>query len=43
VLDNGARIEAEGVVDDLNVTMTWLRYPGRVCGIASAETVSFQA
>jgi nicotinamidase-related amidase len=42
VLDNGARIEAEGVVDDLNVTMTWLRYPGRVSGIASAETVSFR-
>ncbi len=41
VLENGARIEAEGVVEDLNATMTWLRYPGRVSGIASAETVSF--
>jgi len=34
-------IEAAGVVDDLNVVMTWLRYPGRSNGTATAEEVDF--
>jgi nicotinamidase-related amidase len=40
-LDNGARIEAETVVDELNIAMTWLSYPGRTNGIATAEQVDF--
>jgi len=40
-LDNGARIEAATVVDELNIAMTWLSYPGRTNGIATAEQVDF--
>ena len=40
-LDNGKRIEAAGVVDELNVAMTWLSYPGRKNGTAKAEEVDF--
>ena len=40
-LDNGARIEAASVIDELNVAMTWLSYPGRASGIVSAEEVAF--
>ena len=29
VMDDGARIDAETVVRELNTAMTWLRYPGR--------------
>lgn len=42
-LDNGARIEAESVVNDLNVAMKWLSYPGRTNGTATAEEVEFAA
>lgn len=40
-LDNGAVIEAARVIDDLNIAMRWLEYPGRVNGTATAEAVDF--
>ena len=40
-LDNGTRIEAATVVDELNIAMTWLSYPGRRNGTATAEQVDF--
>lgn len=40
-LANGAKIEASSVIDDLNIAMSWVRYPGRTNGTASAEEVDF--
>jgi len=40
-LDNGTKIEAESVINDLNIAMTWLSYPGRTNGAATAESVDF--
>ena len=40
-LDNGTRIEAASVVDELNIAMTWLSYPGRSNGTTTAEEVDF--
>jgi nicotinamidase-related amidase len=40
-LDNGVKIEAANVVHELNIAMTWLRYPGRANGTATAEEVDF--
>ena len=40
-LDNGVNIEAANVVHELNIAMTWLRYPGRANGTATAEGVDF--
>ena len=40
-LDNGVRIEASNVIDELNVVMTWLSYPGRTNGTATAEEIDF--
>ena len=40
---NGLRIEATGIIDDLNLTMTWLNYPGRKSKTATAEGVDFGA
>ncbi len=42
-LENGARIEAANVIHELNIAMTWLRYPGRTSGTATAEEVDFAA
>ena len=42
-LENGARIEAASVIQELNIAMTWLSYPGRSNGTASAETATFAA
>ena len=42
-LGNGSKVEASGMVTDLNVTMKWLSYPGRRNGSASAEEVVFGA
>jgi nicotinamidase-related amidase len=42
-LDDGFVIEAESVVRELNVVMTWLSYPGRKCYTATADEVKFQA
>lgn len=40
-LDNGASIEAETVIHELNIAMTWVSYPGRTNGTATAEGVDF--
>jgi hypothetical protein len=40
-LDNGKKIEASDVIDELNVCMTWVSYPGRTNGTATAEKVDF--
>lgn len=40
-LDDGTTVEAEGVVRELNLAMTWLSYPGRSTRTASAERVDF--
>jgi nicotinamidase-related amidase len=37
----GRRIEAADIIDELNVAMTWLSYPGRRNATASAEEVDF--
>jgi len=41
-LGNGKMIEAANVVAELNIAMTWLRYPRRTNGTATTETVDFQ-
>ena len=43
VLDDGTRIEAENVVKELNIAMTWLSYPGRKNGTTTAAEVDFVA
>jgi nicotinamidase-related amidase len=40
-LDDGTRIDAAGVVRELNIAMTWLSYPGRRNGTATAAQVDF--
>ena len=40
-LDDGATIEAANIVQELNVAMRWLAYPGRKNGTANAEQVNF--
>jgi nicotinamidase-related amidase len=40
-LDNGSRIEAASVIQELNLAMTWLSYPGRKNGTARAAEVDF--
>jgi nicotinamidase-related amidase len=40
-LGNGTTIEAATVIDDLNIAMTWLSYPDRRNGTATAEEVDF--
>ncbi len=40
-LGNGTKIEAPSIIDELNIAMTWLRYPGRTNGTATAEHVDF--
>lgn len=40
-LDDGTRIEAAGIVRELDIAMTWLSYPGRRNGTAPAEAVDF--
>jgi nicotinamidase-related amidase len=40
-LGDGTKIEAAGVVRELNIAMTWLEYPGRVNGTAGAAEVDF--
>ena len=41
VLDDGTRIEASSVVQELNIAMTWVSYPGRTNSTAKAEEVHF--
>lgn len=40
-LENGETVAAAGIVADLNVTMTWVRYPGRKNGTATVDDVEF--
>jgi nicotinamidase-related amidase len=40
-LDNGVKIEASSVVHELNIAMTWVRYPGRTSRTATAGEVGF--
>ena len=40
-LDDGTSIQADSVVRELNIAMTWLSYPGRKTGTATAEAVDF--
>jgi nicotinamidase-related amidase len=40
-LDNGTSIEAATVIQELNIAMTWLSYPGRTNAAATAEEVNF--
>jgi nicotinamidase-related amidase len=39
----GARIDAARIVDELNVAMAWLEYPGRRNGVATAGELRFDA
>ena len=38
---NGTCVEAQGIVDDLNVAMTWVDYPGRKSASAKVDEVVF--
>ena len=40
-LSDGAKVEAARMVDELNIAMTWLSYPGRSNATATAEEVDF--
>jgi nicotinamidase-related amidase len=40
-LENGIRIEAENIIHELNIAMTWLSYPDRTNGTASVEEINF--
>lgn len=40
-LDSGIQIEAAKVIQELNIAMTWLSYPGRTNSTATAEEVEF--
>lgn len=40
-LGDGKRIEAESFVQDLNIAMKWLSYPGRTNATATSEAVDF--
>lgn len=40
-LEDGSRIEARGIIRELNIAMTWLDYPGRTNSTAKAEEVDF--
>jgi len=42
-LHDGTRIEAARIVDELNIAMKWLSYPGRVNGTASAQELDYAA
>ena len=40
-LGEGRRIEAAAVIEDLNLTMRWLEYPGRRNAVATVEAMDF--
>jgi len=42
-LEDGTRIEAAHIIDELNVCMTWVSYPGRTSATATAAGVDFAA
>ncbi|MDP3761040.1 MAG: isochorismatase family protein [Ramlibacter sp.] len=41
-LDDGTKIEAENVIRELNIAMTWLEYPGRANTAAAAAELTFK-
>jgi nicotinamidase-related amidase len=41
VLDDGFHVEASSVIQELNIAMTWVTYPGRTNSTATAEQVDF--
>jgi nicotinamidase-related amidase len=41
--ENGTRIEAVNIIDELNIAMTWLSYPNRTNGTATADEIDFTA
>jgi nicotinamidase-related amidase len=40
-LDDGATIEAASVINELNIAMSWVRYPGRSNRTANADDLDF--
>lgn len=42
-LDDGVMIEAEKTVQELNLVLRWISYPGRTSGTATAADVDFAA
>jgi nicotinamidase-related amidase len=42
-LEDGTRLEAAPIIQELNVAMTWVGYPGRTSRTAKAEDVRFAA
>jgi hypothetical protein len=38
-LENAAKLDASGIVQELNISMTWVRYPGCRNGTATDEEV----
>jgi len=40
-LESGVRLDAAHIVEELNVAMTWVSYPGRKNSTATAEEVDF--
>lgn len=40
-LEDGRTIEAEAIVRELNIAMTWVRYPDRVNGTVAAAAIGF--
>jgi len=40
-LKDGTRIEAAKIIQELNIVMTWVSYPGRTSGTATADEVDF--
>jgi nicotinamidase-related amidase len=42
-LGNGSRVEAAGIVAELNVVMSWLSFPGRTCGTCATAELDFAA
>jgi nicotinamidase-related amidase len=41
VFDDGTKIAAADIVQELNIAMTWLSYPGRKNGAVSADEIDF--
>lgn len=42
-IENGMIIEAKNIIHELNITMTWLSYPGRINSTASVDEIDFSA
>ncbi len=40
-LEDGARIDAANIVEELNIAMSWVSYPGRTIGTATSDEVEF--